>query len=679
MTSERWRQVEAVLQEALDLPSQNRASFLNQACLDDEELKREATTLISAYDMAGDFIEDSAISQNAEVLLNDLPDLNIGRRIGSYRLLERLGSGGMGEVYLAEDTRLSRLVALKILPAFFVSDGARLLRFQAEARAVSALNHPNVLTIHEVGRESDEGRDTHFIATEFIDGQTIRELINQQTLTLEQILDISMQVGSGLLGAHAAGVIHRDVKPENVMRRRDGLVKVLDFGIAKTIEQSVNENVEQQRAHTEAGIVLGTVGYMSPEQARGLKVDERTDIWSFGVVLYEMLSGRGPFHGATRMDTLVCILEHNAEPLFTSNSPLLDRLQEIVNRSLEKDVDQRYATVSEMLADLKSVGNELTLAAAVTAEAERPFVQSITTQTGQVAKSRHRVRGWQPLAVVAIALFLTAVIATFYLKRAAKDGATVSSANSKLYKDMSETERLEFVAEQEQRISAMMGDRAVKLNDEAVAVIKAKVDRYVARTEINSQATGGDSLNEIYQRAVPFIPLIARSFEARKVPVTIGIYLPMIESAYRTCFESPLGAKGLFQFMPQTARNYGVSPEEMCNAEKMTPAAAHYIADRMAELGEDAQSMTLVLLSYNRGEGWVRDTLRELRGTPNYERNFWYLFANRDKLDESFRSESAGYVPLFFAAAIIGENPKTFELTTPPLSSLSGRPVPPAT
>jgi membrane-bound lytic murein transglycosylase D len=195
------------------------------------------------------------------------------------------------------------------------------------------------------------------------------------------------------------------------------------------------------------------------------------------------------------------------------------------------------------------------------------------------------------------------------------------------------------------------------------------VDRSAAR--LNEPAKAGvEHSSAAYERARPYIPLIARTFTARKVPIIIGIYLPMIESAYQPCYESPLGAKGLFQFLPQTAQIYGVSRAEMCDVEKMTPAAAQYIADHMAELGEDSESLTLVLLSYNRGAEWVRDTLRQLRGTENYERNFWTLLANRETLDDGFRRESAGYVPSFFAAAIIGENPKTFGLETPPLSSL---------
>jgi hypothetical protein len=239
---------------------------------------------------------------------------------------------------------------------------------------------------------------------------------------------------------------------------------------------------------------------------------------------------------------------------------------------------------------------------------------------------------------------------------------------AKLYAQMSERERLDFVAEQEQRISGMMGDRPVKLDENAVQLIKRRVDRYVNRMDSSNGDTSGGT-RAIYARARPYIPLIARSFAARKVPVIIGIYLPVIESGYRHCYESSLGSNGLYQFLPSTARLYGVAREDMCDVEKMTPAAAQYIADHMAELGEDAQSVTLVLLSYNRGAQWVRDSLRQVRGTENYARNFWTLLANKDALDEGFRNETANYVPSFLAAAIIGENPEVFGLEGPALSS----------
>jgi soluble lytic murein transglycosylase-like protein len=278
-----------------------------------------------------------------------------------------------------------------------------------------------------------------------------------------------------------------------------------------------------------------------------------------------------------------------------------------------------------------------------------------------------------------VMLTITATAGTLLYRRAPEPNSSGPSAPSqattarpgKPYLQMSESERLDFVAAQEHRISSMMSDRPAKLNDFAVRVIKAYVDRYAANIN-KAPAPGSENASAVFLRGQPYVPLIARSFAARKVPIIIGIYLPVIESGYRPCYESPLGAKGLFQFLPQTAENYGVSRRDMCDAEKMTPAAAHYIADRMAELGEDSESVTLVLLSYNRGAEWVRETLRQLRGTENYERNFWTLLANTATLDEVFRNENAGYVPSFFAAAIVGENPEAFELPMPPLSSLAG-------
>ena len=656
-----------MLQAALDRPAQERASFLDEACAGDDELRAEATSLVSAYDEAGDFIEQPAIAQDAGVLVGNATQDNIGHDLGPYRIVERLGAGGMGEVYLAQDARLNRLVALKILPAYFASDDARLSRFQREARAASALNHPNILTIHEVG----ESEDVRFIATEFIDGQTLRELIGRPELSLDEVLDIAEQVASALSAAHAAGIVHRDIKPENIMRRSDGLVKILDFGIAKLSEQPAAEFSSEvptsSRAQTEAGIVMGTVGYMSPEQARGLPVDERTDIWSLGIVLYEMLGHRLPFKGATRMDTMVAILERDPPPLrevapdfYAASQPL----QRIVERTLRKERSERYQTAAELLADLKGVRQQI--------KSARFFAGAAPQTTTKYSQRRYLF--YMSSIVV---LLIAAIAGTFLYKRKVRSQAHIPSAtegtarNTKLYRQMSEAEQLGFIDEQEQRISTMMGDRPVRLNEDALRAIKKHVDGYVARSDSTSNAPRAERLSVVYARARPYVPLIARSFAARRVPVIIGIYLPMIESEYENCFENKWGAKGLFQFLPQTADNYGIPRREMCNEEKMTPAAAHYIADRMAELGEDADSMTLVLLSYNRGPEWVRDTLRELRGTDNYERNFWTLFANRARLDEAFRKENAGYVPNFFAAAIIGENPRNFALPMPPLSSLT--------
>ncbi len=271
----------------------------------------------------------------------------------------------MGEVYLAHDAQLDRPVALKLLPADVTKDEDRLRRFRQEARATSALNHPNILTIYEIGLS--EG--THFIATEFVDGTTVRARLSQGRMEIDEVLDVSLQVASALAAAHEAGIVHRDIKPENIMVRRDGYVKVLDFGLAKLTEQRANSSpTALTLADTGPGIVIGTVTYMSPEQARGLKVDERTDIFSFGVVLYEMLAGRAPFGGPTPSDVIVAILDREPQPLARLKADVSPELQRIVTKALEKEREKRYQTVKEMIADLREFkrGRELAAHSLVT-------------------------------------------------------------------------------------------------------------------------------------------------------------------------------------------------------------------------------------------------------------------------------------------------------------------------
>jgi serine/threonine protein kinase len=665
MTPERWQRIEEVLQAALDCPEPQRAERIQEVCAGDPELQRETISLLEAHNAAGEFLEQSALERDADVLIRDEDSRLAGTRIGPYEIVERLGSGGMGEVYLARDERLARLVALKILPTYFVSDAERLRRFQNEARAASALNHANILTVYEVG-QSDE---THFIATEYIDGHTIRELSASDNLTIGETVDVVSQILNGLSAAHAAGIVHRDIKPDNVMRRKDGAVKILDFGIAKLVEDSASElSTMNSRltSRTEVGAVLGTIAYISPEQARGLAIDERTDIWSVGVVLYEMLAGHRPFSGATNADTIVSILERNPAPLFgvESKARALALLQRIVHKALSKSVEERYQSSAEMLADLDRAKREI----ADGSRNRKPLIHPNTTlaEVRRLAQAQTSPRRYAA-AVIAIAALIVigAAAGILYYRNASRTAPEPPSPT--VYAQMNEAQQLRFLSEQEQRIAAMMGERPVKLNDEALRAIKAVVDRYAAPPKPNQS-----TLNEIYARAPPYIPLIAREFNARRIPIIVGIYLPVIESAYQPCFENEAGSKGLFQFLPRTAEHYGVPAKDMCDVNKMAPAAAHYIADRMAELGDDSQSMSLVLLSYNRGTNPVLDDLRTLReGDVNYERNFWTLFANRQKLDDTFRREGAYYVPAFFAAAIIGENPQAFGLSLPPLSSLA--------
>ena len=279
----------------------------------------------------------------------------IGRSFGQYRLVSLLGEGGMGEVYLAEDTRLNRKVAIKVLPAQLTADQAQVGRFQQEARAASALNHPNIITVYDI----NETEGTRYIATEYIEGITLRGRLRHGPLALREALDIAIQIAGAIGAAHLAGVVHRDIKPENIMLRPDGYVKVLDFGIAKLTEQSASEMdgeaLTRALVKTGKGVVMGTAHYMSPEQARGQKVDPRTDIWSLGVVLFEMVVGRVPFEGETVSDCIASILKMDPPSLPQGSNA---RLEWIIQKTLRKDADERYQTAKEMLSDLRAVQQE---------------------------------------------------------------------------------------------------------------------------------------------------------------------------------------------------------------------------------------------------------------------------------------------------------------------------------
>jgi eukaryotic-like serine/threonine-protein kinase len=279
--------------------------------------------------------------------------LATGTRLGHYEIRSRIGAGGMGEVYLAEDTKLRRKVALKLLSEDVTKDADRLRRFEQEAQAASALNHPNILVIYEIGTEGD----AHFIATEFIEGGTLRQHLHREQLPIHESLDIATQVASAVSAAHRAGIIHRDIKPENIMIRPDGYVKVLDFGLAKLTEQHSSsidtEAPTVANANTDPGTVLGTLNYMSPEQARGKPLDARSDIFSLGVVIYEMVAGRAPFEGETSSDVMSFILHKEPGPLARYTPDVPAELERIVAKALTKDREERYQSAKDLLIDLK--------------------------------------------------------------------------------------------------------------------------------------------------------------------------------------------------------------------------------------------------------------------------------------------------------------------------------------
>jgi serine/threonine protein kinase len=359
MTANRWQQIKDIFESALEREKDERAAFLLEACAGDESLRKEVESLVAAHEKPGSFIDSPAYEIAAPWLADNDSELLVGQQINHYKILEHIGAGGMGEVYLAQDTKLGRKIALKLLPAVFTNDVDRLQRFQQEARTASALNHPNIVTIHEIGEQ--QGR--HFIATELIEGETLRQRLAGGRMNPVEALDAITQAASALAEAHEVGIVHRDVKPENIMLRRDGYVKVLDFGLAKLAERKQSrtdlEAVTRMHGNTSAGLVMGTVNYMSPEQARGLTLDERTDIWSLGCVLYEMLAGRAPFEGATEADVTVSILEKEPASLTAVSEEIPAELDWIVKKALRKEREERYQTVREMLGDLRAVKQEL--------------------------------------------------------------------------------------------------------------------------------------------------------------------------------------------------------------------------------------------------------------------------------------------------------------------------------
>jgi Tol biopolymer transport system component len=358
MKADRWRQVEQLYDAAVELPVVERAKFAEEACAGDEDLRRELLSLLAAEQEAGDFMESPALDIAARTIAQERVSITqtsfVGRDLGPYKIEKLLGVGGMGEVYLAHDAKLKRKVALKILPPQFISDPERVKRFERESRAVSALNHPNLITIYDIGISDG----VHYIATEFVEGKTVRDLIDDG-LKMRDALAVATQVAEALGAAHHAGVFHRDIKPENIMVRPDGYVKVLDFGLAKLSEPAAAEGLNVSAAQTQSGLLMGTLAYMSPEQAAGDEVDERSDIWSLGVVLYEMMTGASPTKGANRLETLGTILSKEPLNVADSHPPLPPELDHILSKALEKDRELRYQTASDFRADLKRLKREI--------------------------------------------------------------------------------------------------------------------------------------------------------------------------------------------------------------------------------------------------------------------------------------------------------------------------------
>ena len=353
MTPERWRQIEQLLQAALECEPAERDALLERECATDPALRDEVESLLASAQHTKGFLNENAAADAAVLLTAEQPTAELLRgRIGPYSIQKQLGAGGMGEVFLAKDVRLGRMVALKLLDPSLTGDTQSRLRFLREARLASTLDHPNICTVHEVG----EANGRPFIAMQFVEGETLKQTIGGQPMSLESLLSISLQVADALAAAHAQGIIHRDIKTRNIIVNQRGQAKVLDFGLAKLLP------AEDERSRTEmtmSGVVLGTPASMSPEQARGERVDHRSDIFSFGVVMYEMATGRIPFQGKTSADMISALLKEAQKPAAELNSQIPPRMSVLIDRALAKEPADRYQSMPEMVADLRLVVSDI--------------------------------------------------------------------------------------------------------------------------------------------------------------------------------------------------------------------------------------------------------------------------------------------------------------------------------
>src|SRR5262245_2658703 len=458
MDAKRWGQIKEVYDRALDLGGDARDGFLAEACGDDGDLRREVESLLAAHAEAGTFLQAPAVEVAAREIVADeftstvaanlpaTPQL-IGRELANYRIVSLLGRGGMGEVYLAEDKRLRRKVALKMLPAQFTNDAERVRRFEREASAASATNHPNIITIHEIGQVDG----AHYIVTEFIDGQTLRQRMQTAKLSLNEVIDIAIQVAQALEAAHSAGIVHRDIKPENVMVRRDGLVKVLDFGLAKLTEERAGERENggarepstsaptlpiphspNPPLSTDSGTVMGTASYMSPEQARGQRVDARTDIFSLGVALYEMIAGSPPFEGVNALDVISAILQKEPAPLSQIAAKAPIELEKIVGKALRKDREERYQTVKDLLNDLKDFKGEQAFAAKL-------------ESSGQT--NRRQVERRKPVVFIALLILVSLAAGVGLYLYSRKTEAPIDSIAVLPFANQNRAEETEYLAD----------------------------------------------------------------------------------------------------------------------------------------------------------------------------------------------------------------------------------------
>jgi serine/threonine protein kinase len=582
-------------------------------------------------------------------------ELPAGDRLGPYQIVAPIGAGGMGKVYRAHDARLGRDVAIKILAGSH--EQGQLRRFELEARAAGSLNHPNIVAVHDVGVYEDEP----YIVSELLEGRTVRELLKAHRPTLEEATDFALQLARGLVAAHDKGVIHRDLKPENLFVTADGRLKILDFGIAKLLPSADKSSTVALKG-TDTGAILGTVGYMSPEQVQGRSADHRSDIFALGVILFELLTGTRPFEGASAIDIGYAIV-HGQPRELPGEVPLA--IARIVRRCLRKNPADRYQSAQALARELEHAS---AADARLPARRARPWIAAMLLGGATLAVLLWR-HDQQITALVRQKTHADQQIKTVQLDmQRENDPMRLATLEQQL--------RL-LVGEAQAAIGEMKSRNEDKAReweaggDETERAIRPVLKKFGAESyaippifkqrvqeHIEGIVSDRPSLLAGWRRRNQYWPVIRRELSANNLPEEIG-YLAWTESRFDPRATSPIGAAGMWQLMPANAVRFGLrvdgEVDERLDVEKATQAAARFVANLLAEFG--SESFMLALAGYNYGETKLRRELHELRAYSKEDRDFWRLYRLK-----RLSAETREYVPNVIAAVIVFSDPERYRL-----------------